>query len=103
MPNTYSRQRPGVLPSFPDGCERRLYGDEATVDTRSWYDIQCPMHHRIIHEWNDMEQILLHVLYQLRIQSDEHPILLTEPPLMARSSREKFLAFIFEEFNAPGR
>ena len=102
LPNVYSRQRSSVLPSGSEGRERRLYGDEAIADTRSWYDIRCPMQDRIIHEWNDMEQILLHILYQLRIQADEHPILVSEPPLMSKPYREKLLEFIFEEMNAPG-
>jgi centractin len=49
--------------------------------------------------WNDMEHIWTHLYSELKIQAEEHPVLLTEAPINPRKNREKAAEIFFETFN----
>ena len=44
---------------------------------------------QVVEDWVDMEQVWAHVYDELKINSEEHPVLLTEAPLNPRRNREK--------------
>lgn len=72
-------------------------------DHRGLLSIRYPMEHGVVTDWNDMERIWTHIYSkdELSTFSEEHPVLLTEAPLNARSNREKSAEIFFETFNVP--
>jgi actin len=61
-----------------------------------------PIERGIVNNWTDMESIWHHTFYnELHVSSEEFPILLTEPPLNPKLSREKMALIMFESFNVP--
>ena len=57
----------------------------------------------IIKEWDDMELIWHHMLYnELRIAPEDHNMILTDIPSNSPENREKMVQRMFEKLNVPG-
>lgn len=70
---------------------------------RGLLKIKYPMEHGVVTEWADMERVWAHIYSkeQLHIQSEEHPVLITEAPLNPKRNREKTAEVFFESFGVP--
>ena len=65
-------------------------------------NLDYPLEHGKIRNWENMEKIWHHVFYQeLKVVPEDHPCLLTEVPLNAKEDKEKTTETFFETFNVP--
>ncbi|MBA0846774.1 hypothetical protein Goshw_007133 [Gossypium schwendimanii] len=57
--------------------------------------LSYPIEHGIVRDWEAMERFWEHAFdNELRVNIDEHPVLLTEAPLNPRNNREKMVEII---------
>ncbi|KAL6451281.1 Actin-2 [Candida maltosa Xu316] len=80
----------------------QLYIGNSAQENRGLLKISYPIEHGIVNNWSDMEKLWYHTYtHDLKIQSEEHPLLITEAPLNPRSNRNKMCQILFENFNIP--
>lgn len=81
---------------------REYYIGEEALNLRGVLKLVYPIEHGQILDWDAMERIWHYSFYNdLRVNPNEHPVLLTEPPLNKNSNKEKMAELMFETFNVP--
>ncbi|KAH0488504.1 MAG: hypothetical protein KVP17_005019 [Porospora cf. gigantea B] len=68
---------------------------------RGLLKLDRPMKRGIVENWNDMELLWSLVYSELKINQEDHPVLMTEMPLNPRRNREKLAEVFFETFGVP--
>eukprot|EP00727_Mastigamoeba_balamuthi_P011467 m51a1_g6943 putative actin (466) ;mRNA; r:245990-247460 len=64
--------------------------------------LKYPVEHGIVTDWDDMERVWEHTFRkELKVEPEEHPVLLTEAPLNPRHNRQKMAEVMFETFGVP--
>ncbi|CAD7929153.1 unnamed protein product [Amoebophrya sp. A120] len=82
-------------------AEGEVFIGESAEHLRGLLTCNYPVEHGIVNDWLEMEQIWHHVYNEMKIASEEHPVLLTEAPLNPHKNREKAAEIFFESFNSP--
>lgn len=78
------------------------YVGDAAMARRGVLIIKYPLEHGIVTNWDDMEKIWHHAFFsELRVDPQEHPVLLTEAPLNPKANRERMTQILFESFSIP--
>ena len=75
-------------------------GDEAKTERRGVFDTwsPCPLEGGVVMDWDGMEKIWQHIFYnELRVNPENQPVLILEPPLNPRPKRERTTEVVFEE------
>ncbi|XP_952650.1 actin ii, putative [Theileria annulata] len=66
------------------------------------FDVFRPIQHGIVRNWALAESVWRHTFSnELKISQEEHPVLLTEPPLTPKLHRELCCQLFFESFGVP--
>ena len=95
-----------ILPSAV-GVSKQTQGSgemigEEPLKRRDLYQVKFPIERGIIKDWENMEKIWHYAFYnELKVPPEEHPVLLTEPPLSPKANREKIVQVMFETFGVP--
>jgi actin-related protein 3 len=77
-------------------------GAEAAIKRHN-YNVDYPIRHGVVENWDNMEKYWQRCLYQyLNCDPEEHYVLLTEPPMNTPENREYTAEIMFETFNVPG-
>ncbi len=92
-------KNPGVLIGI--GTKDTYVGEEAQ-QRRGVLKLNYPIENGIVKEWEQMQQIWYHTIYnELRVDPQEYSALLTEAPLNPKFNREKMIQIFFETFKVP--
>jgi actin-related protein len=85
------------------GVTKEIYMGREMEKMRGVLSLKYPICHGIVTDWTDMEKIWHHTFYnELRVQPEEHLVLLTEAPLNPKANRERMTQIMFETFHVPG-
>jgi hypothetical protein len=67
------------------------------------HQLSYPIRQGCVDNWNNMEKLWQRCFYDyLRVEPEQHYVLLTEPPLNPPENREYTAEVMFETFNVPG-
>ena len=73
------------------------------IEKKGILNLNYPMEHGIITDWDDMEKVWKHIFDdELKIDPSEHNVLLTEAAMVSKFQREKMVQIMFEQFKTPG-
>ncbi len=94
-------KNPIVMPDV-EAYFREFYIGEEAMNMRGVLKLLYPLEHGQVRDWGAMENIWHYTFYNdLRVNPNEHPIMLTEPPLNDNKNKEKMAEMMFETFNVP--
>lgn len=94
---------PTVCGKLTSGTDKEVFIGQEAYEKRGILSMKSPIEEGQITNWDDMEKIWNHTFCnELKIQPEEHNVILTEVPLNNKSNREKTAQLMFETFNVPG-
>jgi centractin len=82
-------------------AEGEYFIGQKAEELRGILTLKYPLAHGVVQHWDDMELIWRHIYSEMKVNMEEHPVLLTEAPLNPRKNREKAAEIFFETFGCP--
>jgi len=87
---------------MPGSEDRECFLGEEAMAKKGVLALSYPIEHGIVRDWNDMEKIWHHTFFDaLRVNPEEHPVVVTEAPMNPKKNRERMLEMLFEKFCSP--
>ncbi|XP_069603771.1 actin-like protein 7A [Ranitomeya imitator] len=85
-----------------DNWKEHFIGNEKETYSSVSQKLVNPLRHGTVVEWDSVEAILEYLFVkEMKIPSEEHAVLLSDPPLSPSTNREKYAEMMFETFNVP--
>uniref|UniRef100_A0A671TZD3 Si:ch211-241j12.3 n=1 Tax=Sparus aurata TaxID=8175 RepID=A0A671TZD3_SPAAU len=81
--------------------ERETYIGHEAQHMRGVLTLKHPIMNGIIRNWDEMEKIWHHTFQQLRVDPENHPVLLTEAAMNPSENRQRMVEIMFENFSVP--
>ena len=79
-----------------------MYVGSDAIEKRNVLKLNNPVTNGLVTDWDDMEKVWHHTLYnELKVSPEDHPIMMTEAPLNPRENRERLTQIMFEVFGSP--
>ncbi|GCB62847.1 actin-like isoform X2 [Scyliorhinus torazame] len=101
FPSVVGRPKNSTLNVFGLSESCTYVGEEAQRK-RSILHLIYPIQHGLIANWMEMEVLWRHTFEnELRVDIQEHPIVLTEPPNNPQQNKERTTEILFETFQVP--
>ncbi|XP_012516427.1 PREDICTED: actin-related protein T1 [Propithecus coquereli] len=89
------------VPSKRANHKKYFMGEEALYKYEALY-LHYPVERGLVTGWDDMEKLWKHIFeWKLGVKPCQQPVLMTEPSLNPRETREKLAEMMFENFNVP--
>lgn len=77
--------------------DKEYYVGKDTLQKSQQLHLSQPIDNGVITNWDDMEKIWHHALFtELKVQPEEHPIIMTEASLTPKQNREAMTKIMFE-------
>jgi actin-related protein len=91
---------PTVIGKHRKNLDTCVYVGEEALAKRGILTLARPLENGSASNWDSMEILWKHAFWNdLAVAPEEHHVLLSEPPLNARSNREKAAQIMFETFH----
>lgn len=88
---------PGIMVGLD---QKDLYIGDDAIRRRGVLKLDYPVRDGVVENWDGFEKLMHHIFYrELQVSPEEHPILLTEPPLNPQANSDKIKQIMFETFN----
>lgn len=101
FPAVVGRPKTGKMMPGSGSDKEYFLGNEAMAK-KGVLSLVYPISHGIVTDWSDMEKVWHHTFFnELRVNPEEHPVVITEAPMNPRKNRERMLELIFEKFCCP--
>mmetsp|Transcript_32655 Transcript_32655/g.74036 ORF Transcript_32655/g.74036 Transcript_32655/m.74036 type:complete len:379 (-) Transcript_32655:100-1236(-) len=100
FPALVGRPKHGQM--MPGSESKEYFMGEEAIGKRGVLSLTYPLEHGIVKDWADMEKVWHHTFYDaLRVNPEEHAVVVSEAPLNPRKNRERMLEMLFEKFSVP--
>ncbi|KYQ91386.1 actin [Tieghemostelium lacteum] len=83
------------------GLKDSYIGDEV-LSKKRFLDLYYPIEYGEITDWDKMEKLWKHIFVnELRVESSEHPLIITHSSLSTKQTKDKITEIMFETFKIP--